>query len=157
MGRTKTHGDSGHDYKYKTWSGMKERCHNKNSERYESYGGRGIKVCDEWVNSYIAFRDYILDTLGERPEGHSLDRINNDGNYEPGNLRWASRKQQANNRRMRNNNTSGYVGIHLDKPSNKWQARISVNGNRISLGYYKKLHDAVIARNNYIAGRTIKN
>jgi hypothetical protein len=77
---------------------MLGRCRNPNDKKYEDYGGRGISVCERWENS---FADFLAD-MGERPsEKHTLDRINNDGNYEPGNCRWATSKQQNNNRRPR--------------------------------------------------------
>lgn len=81
------------------WWSMIMRCFNKNNAGYKNYGARGITVCDEWHNSRIAFYDYVskLEHFGE--EGYSLDRINNDGNYEPGNVRWATVKQQSLNRR----------------------------------------------------------
>lgn len=81
---------------YRTWMNMKIRCYNPKHPRYEIYGGRGIEVCDEWKNNFINFFEYI----GKRPgNDYSIDRINVDGNYEPGNVRWATSKQQANNRR----------------------------------------------------------
>jgi hypothetical protein len=79
---------------YNIWSGMRKRCNNPNQHAFKYYGGRGIKVCQDWSN-YEAF----LADMGEAPAGLSLDRINNDGNYEPGNCRWATPKQQAENQR----------------------------------------------------------
>jgi hypothetical protein len=67
---------------------------------FPRYGGRGIKVCEDWQD-YPTFRDYIETHLGPRPAGCSLDRVNNDGNYEPGNVRWATAKEQAANRAIR--------------------------------------------------------
>lgn len=96
----KTHGKTG-TLIYKEWSEMKRRCNNKNDKSYHNYGGRGISVCDIWQNSFEAFYDNVskLPHFGE--QGYSLDRINNDGNYEPNNVRWATAKEQANNRRRK--------------------------------------------------------
>ena len=81
---------------YSTWKGMVARCCDPQNAAYPSYGGRGIRVHDEWRNDVRAF----IRDVGERPgPGYSLDRINNDGNYEPGNVRWATAKEQQRNRR----------------------------------------------------------
>ena len=81
---------------YVAWALLRQRCNNPNNPRFSSYGGRGITVCEEWDVSFSAF----LRDLGRRPSAkHSIDRINNDGNYEPRNCRWATRKQQSENRR----------------------------------------------------------
>lgn len=85
---------------YKAWQEMKGRCSNQNNKRYHRYGGRGIMVCAAWLNDFQAFYDHI-GPRPKQPQGrrlYSLDRIDPDGNYEPGNVRWATAKVQANNK-----------------------------------------------------------
>ena len=79
---------------YHSWEAMIQRCENPNNSRYKDWGGRGIKVCERWHD----FRNFFAD-MGVRSFGLMLDRINNDGNYEPGNCRWATQKEQNNNKR----------------------------------------------------------
>lgn len=96
------------DSEYHIWLGMRSRCSNPNSTAYADYGGRGIKVCDRWQNDYAAF----LADVGKRPSpAYSIDRINNDGNYEPSNVRWATDEQQGRNKR--NNRRLTYQGKTL--------------------------------------------
>lgn len=91
------HGESNPpSIEYTTWQNMKQRCYDKNNTKYSDYGGRGIRVCKKWLKSYKAF----LDDLGRKPGlEYSLDRINNDGNYEPSNCHWATNSEQMLNRR----------------------------------------------------------
>lgn len=94
-GAKPTHGRS-RTPEYRAWQQMKFRCTNPNAESWVNYGGRGIRVCQKWIDSFEAFLDHI----GPRPSSrHSLDRIDNDGDYEPGNVRWALKRTQARNRR----------------------------------------------------------
>lgn len=97
--KIKTHGET-KNYLFRTWENMRRRCYDKNMTNYKYWGGRGVRVHQPWRDSYVEFAAYVRSTIGERPsEDHSIDRIENDGNYEPGNIKWSTRKEQSNNRR----------------------------------------------------------
>ena len=102
------HGLSSGGYRrpmYKLWKSMKARCYNKNDTNYRHYGGRGISMCERWLESPLN----LIEDMGERPSpNHSVDRINNDGNYEPSNCRWATADQQQSNKRS--NKVLTYMG-----------------------------------------------
>ena len=95
--RMETHGLTGHPL-FPTWRNMISRTTNPADSAYANYGGRGITVCERWQGAPDGFLNFVAD-VGVRPKGCSLDRINNDGNYEPENVRWATAKEQMNNRR----------------------------------------------------------
>lgn len=85
---------------YYTWNAMMARCYNENCYGYVNYGKRGIKVFDEW-HDYLKFKEWILNNIGIRKKGQTIDRINNDGNYEPNNIRWATYSEQNKNKRKK--------------------------------------------------------
>lgn len=146
----KVHGFSRHKL-YQTWSGIRGRCLNNKDKDFYNYGGRGITMCDEWKNNPKIFVDYIskLEHCGE--PGYTLDRYpDNNGNYEPRNVRWATKHTQVANRGKMKNNTSGYVGVSLNKNNNKWRSSITVDGCRIYFQYHETPENAVIPRDNYI-------
>jgi hypothetical protein len=93
--RATKHGMSG-SREYRSWEGMKQRCFNPRAANYENYGDQGITVCEEW----LSFEAFYAD-MGPCPPGYSLDRIDPNGNYEPGNCQWADAKQQRQNQRPR--------------------------------------------------------
>lgn len=86
---------------YQTWASMKNRCLNVNHNDFKWYGAKGVSVCDEWMHSPSAFITYMEDNFGPKPPGHSLDRIDVFGNYEPGNVKWSTQKEQVANQRKK--------------------------------------------------------
>lgn len=112
-----THGWK-HTPEYNSWQRAKARCFLKSDRKYSDYGGRGITMCPEWTASFQAFIDY----MGPRPKDTSLDRINNNGNYEPGNCRWATRTEQVRNRRKTIFLT--HDGLTLSMP--EWAERLGI-------------------------------
>lgn len=124
---------------YNSWWGMKDRCYGKNRISYKNYGGKGITVCDRWLNSFQNF----LDDMDERPSSkHSLDRIDNNKSYFPDNCRWATRSEQQANQGRRIDNKSGHRGIFYYKPYKKWMVKV---GKKF-IGYYATLDEAIEAR-----------
>jgi hypothetical protein len=100
---SKIHGEAGKTVEYIMWQNMIQRCYDVNFTQYKDYGGRGIKVYKPW-HEYAKFLKYLLKYLGRRPSNkHSIDRIDNDGNYEPGNIKWSTKIEQNNNTRRSGN------------------------------------------------------
>jgi hypothetical protein len=127
-------------YLYSTWVQIKLRVDNPNYHHYHSYGGRGIKVCDRWRGS-SGFLNFIED-MGERPSPeHTVDRIDNDGNYEPENCRWAHKFDQQANKR----GNASIIGVYPTK-SGRWRTSIKVDKVSHYIGTYDTPDEAIAAR-----------
>ena len=129
---------------YRIYDAMHQRCYNEKNGAYKHYGGRGIVICDEWKNNFESFFQWSL--KNGYSDDLSIDRIDNDGNYEPSNCRWADMTLQGLNRGIQDNNTSGHKGVSLIKKTGKYRAYIKIKGKQIHLGHYDYLQDAIEAR-----------
>lgn len=132
---------------YPIWYGMKARCYNPKTTKYKDYGGRGIKVCDRWLD----INNFIEDMYPPYKEGLTLDRIDVNGDYEPDNCRWTTKEvQQRNTRDIQSNNTSGYRGVSYFTDVGKWASQIMVDTNKIFLGMYDTALEASKAYEIYV-------
>lgn len=132
---------------YHIWSGIVQRCNNPKNLRYKSYGGRGIVICERWLN----IDNFIKDMYPTFKDGLSIDRRDNDKGYFPENCRWATNQVQGRNTRILfAHNTSGYRGVSFDKNNSKWVAQICVNGKRVHIGRYITAIEASMAYDGYV-------
>ncbi|MCK5015416.1 MAG: AP2 domain-containing protein [Candidatus Omnitrophica bacterium] len=127
---------------YKVWLDIRQRCNNPNNKSYVNYGGRGITVCEKWLKFENFFED-----MGNRPDGLTIERIDNDKGYYKENCKWATYSEQGRNKRSLKNKT-GTIGVSWYKQIQKYQAYIGVNYKIIHLGCFTKLQDAITARKN---------
>jgi hypothetical protein len=137
---------------YNTWRGMLERCHSPNAQTYSRYGAKGIFVFEEWRNKsrhpeikrwslgFCLFLDYVGIELGEKPEGHSLDRINTKEGYVPGNLRWADASLQKKNQKVKNK--TGFKYVYETKDPGRWSSDYKLGKKRIYVGVFKTKEQA---------------
>lgn len=142
--RSTTHGKC-RTKEYNAWCNMKSRCYSKGNDDYLNYGGRGIGVCERWEYSFENF----IEDIGLIGEGLSLDRIDVNKDYSPDNCRLADSTTQALNRRVSKVSTSGVSGVCLNKKSNKWSCRITIDKERRYLGSFTILEDAIRKRRDY--------
>jgi len=131
---------------YEAWIRMKGRCNNPKNPRYKDWGGRGIKVCDEWNNSF----DNFYKDMGVRPSNnHSLGRIKNNGNYEPSNCRWETVSQQSINKRVYSKSKTGISGVRF--ANGKYISDIRLNKKLNFLGCFNDFFEACCARKSFEA------
>jgi hypothetical protein len=117
------------------YRGMKKRCENQNATGFQNYGGRGILICEKW-RDFPSFVADVLASIGERPTmQHTLDKINNSGNYEPGNIRWATKSEQARNRRNNHRLTAFGKTQTLEEWASEMGIPKSTLFNRIKRGW----------------------
>ena len=132
---------------YTIWSKLKGRVLNPKDKQYNDYGGRGITICEEWLDIQN-FYDWAM--KNEYSDELSIDRIDNDGNYCPNNCRWTTTTIQSRNRRIYKNNSSGYKGVSYNKRRGDYTAQICVDKKFIHLGSFSTPVEGAIAYNNYI-------
>ena len=127
---------------YNIWRAMIGRCNNPKHPAFKNYGGRGIVVCPQWRESFIVFWE---DMKGGYEDDLTIDRINNDGSYEPGNCTWSTYMEQSHNRRAKVNSKTGICGVYLSR-NGKYKAQIMRNHKKHYLGTFDNPQDAVRAR-----------
>ena len=123
---------------YMAWYNLTRRCCDARHQDFARYGGRGIRVCERWRFDFMA----SLSDMGPRPSpAHSIDRRDNDGGYEPGNCRWATRSQQQRNKAR----PANAVGACYLRAADRWQARINIHGCAVFLGAFHSKAEAMAA------------
>lgn len=147
------HGLSKHPL-YKIWFQIVQRCTNINHLGYKDYGGRGITVCDEWLNMEMFYNDMIH----LYKKGLSIDRIDNNKGYSKDNCRWTSKTvQNRNTRKIQTNNKSGYRGVYFCNTFKKWVSKIGVNKKYINLGYFIDKTEAAMAYDKYVLDNNLEH
>lgn len=135
---------------YTIWQNMKSRCNNPNYHGFHYYGGRGIKIHPTW-SEFENFKSDLYELYTKHAEVYgedntTIERVDVNNNYEPGNVRFATKTEQILNRRIARNNKSGYEGVNYSQNMGKWEARISLFGKKKHLGFFTELEEAINAR-----------
>jgi len=130
---------------YTIWQGLKLRCYCPGATKYKDWGGRGIKMCNEWREDFLPFFRWAEPLWSQDLQ---IDREDNDGDYTPDNCRFVTGSVNCMNRRVKSTNTTGYTGVHPHK--SKFQVAIAVNKKNTYVGIFNTIKEAVSARNNYI-------
>ena len=139
---------------YDTWNNMIQRCTNPKRKEYKNYGGRGIFVCQEWLDVNNFIKDMYLSFI----DGLSLDRIDNDKGYSKDNCRWANQTIQSRNTRLlRVDNKSGYRGVCWHKTKKRWIAKITVNSKKVNIGTFINPLDGALAYDKYIIDNNLEH
>ena len=143
-------------YLYHTWNGMVRRCRDPKCVSYPSYGARGVDVYEDWSikgkhgttkppAGFLCWLEYVMNNLGDRPEGYTLDRIDSNGDYEPGNIRWANITTQNINRK----NGDTYLKCIRKTKSGKYQVNICRDKKTMYYGTYGSIEEAIMVRDKH--------
>lgn len=138
--RNITHGKTG-TLEHNIWRSMRTRCLCQNNPAYSSYGGRGITICERWMDFENFFED-----MKECPKGLSIERIDNDKGYLPNNCKWGTRTEQNRNKRVNKESKTGVSGVTWSEQAQKYKANIGVDNELIHLGYFKIMEQAIAVR-----------
>lgn len=140
---------------YRIHSAMKQRCYNSKNTHFKYYGEKGITICKEWKNDFVAFFMWAVENGYN--DYKTIDRENNNGNYEPINCRWVTKNTQSQNTAKFCNNTSGFRGVSLHVSSGLWHAAIQGNNKRISLGYFNSPYEAGLKYDQYVLDNNLEH
>ncbi len=132
---------------YASYRAMIQRVFDEDHKSYEHSGGRGIIICERWLDPVNGVLNFFED-MGERPDGMTLDRIDVNGNYTKENCRWINYSEQNFNQTLNSHNTSGKTGVSWNKEKSRWEVYITKDKKTKKLGYYTSLEEAIKVREN---------
>ncbi len=137
---------------YPTWNGIMQRCNNIKAKNYKNYGEKGIKISNEFkdIEVFIKYIEVLPNYEKRLVEKRTLDRINNNGNYERGNLRWATGTEQVLNQNPRYNRKHKYPGIQYNEKKKRWVVSVTHNNKCKYIGMFKSEKEGLDAKNKYI-------